>query len=44
MTTSAEDPRSIGELLRDLAGDSASLMRQELMLASTRRRKSCISR
>ena len=31
----ASDSRSVGELLRDLAGDSASLVRQEFALART---------
>lgn len=31
----AMDRRSVGELLRDLAGDSASLVQQELALART---------
>ena len=31
----APDSRSVGELLRDLAGDSASLVRQEFALART---------
>jgi drug/metabolite transporter (DMT)-like permease len=33
--TPAQESRSIGELLRDLAGDSANLIRQELRLART---------
>lgn len=33
--TPAPESRSIGELLRDLAGDSANLIRQELRLART---------
>ena len=31
--TPAQESRSVGELLRDLAGDSANLIRQELLLA-----------
>lgn len=33
--TPAQESRSVGELLRDLAGDSANLVRQELALART---------
>ncbi len=33
--TPAQEGRSIGELLRDLASDSASLVRQEFVLART---------
>lgn len=35
MATSGQESRSIGELLRDLASDSANLVRQELVLART---------
>ena len=33
--TPAQESRSVAELLRDLAGNSANLVRQELMLART---------
>lgn len=35
MTPNGQETRSIGELLRDLANDSANLIRQELTLART---------
>ncbi len=35
MTPNGNETRSIGELLRDLASNSASLVRQELVLART---------